>query len=128
MNQKKICLGCEEAFAPKRSNQLYHNATCRNKYNMIAFRNREAGLFKLLKRTLKIDNLLSQLYHKNAPQVYIVDERDFIKLGIFKSRSRFVEMVDGELEEMIFFEFKLTKITKGKYEITRNEINTFRKL
>ena len=128
MIPQKICIGCEVAFTPKRSNQLYHNASCRNKYNMIAFRNREAGLYKLLKRIHKIDNLLSQLYQKNAKQVYIVDERDFIKLGIFKSRSRFVKMVDGELEEMIFFEFKLTKITKGKYEITRNEINTFRKL
>ncbi len=128
MKPKKICKGCEEAFSPKRSNQLYHNATCRNKYNMIAFRDREGGLYKLLKRTLKIDNLLSQLYHKNINQVYIVDEIDFKKLGIFKSNSRFVKIVDNELEEMRFFEFKLLKISKGKYEITRNEFNTFRKL
>ena len=128
MKPKKICKGCEEAFSPKRSNQLYHNATCRNKYNMIAFRNREAGLHKRLKRILKIDNLLSQLYHKNINQVYIVDEIDFKKLGIFKSNSRFVKIVNNELEEMRFFEFKLLKISKGKYEITRNEFNTFRKL
>ena len=95
---------------------------------MIAFRDREGGLYKLLKRTLKIDNLLSQLYHKNINQVYIVDEIDFKKLGIFKSNSRFVKIVNNELEEMRFFEFKLLKISKGKYEITRNEFNTFRKL
>jgi hypothetical protein len=128
MKPKKICKGCEEAFAPKRSNQLYHNATCRNKYNMIAFRNREAGLYKLLKRIYKTDETLSQLYHKNAPQVYIVDEIDFKKLGIFKSNSRFLKIVGNELEEMRFFNFKLLKISKGKYEITRNELNTFRKL
>ena len=128
MKPKKICKGCEEAFSPKRSNQLYHNATCRNKYNMIAFRNREAGLYKLLKRIYKTDETLSQLYHKNINQVYIVDEIDFKKLGIFKSNSRFVKIVNNELEEMRFFEFKLLKISKGKYEITRNEFNTFRKL
>ena len=128
MKPKKICKGCEEVFVPKRRNQLYHNATCRNKYNMIAFRDREAGFYKLLKRILKIDNLLSQLYHKNAPQVYIVDENDFKILGILKSHSRFVKIVDNELEEMRFFNFKLLKISKGKYEITRNEFNTFRKL
>lgn len=128
MKPKKNCIGCEEAFYPKRSNQLYHNATCRNKYNMIAFRNREAGLYELLKRILKIDNLLSLLYHKKASQFYIIDESDFKKLGILKSHSRFLKIVDNELEEIRFFDFKLLKIATGKYEITRNEFNTIRKL
>mgnify|MGYP006953508994 CR=1 FL=1 len=89
MIPKKNCIGCEVAFTPKRSNQLYHNATCRNKYNMIAFRNREADLYKLLKRIQEIDELLSQLYHKNAPSVYIIDQRDFEKLERLDARPLF---------------------------------------
>jgi len=127
MIPQKICIGCEVAFTPKRSNQLYHNATCRNKYNMIAFRNREADLYKLLKRIQEIDELLSQLYHKNAPSVYIIDQRDFAKIGILNSRSSFVKITDNELEEIRFFNFKLIRIQKDKYEITRNKFDTSRK-
>ena len=127
MISQKICIGCEVAFTPKRSNQLYHNATCRNKYNMIAFRNREADLYKLLKRIQEIDELLSQLYHKNAPSVYIIDQRDFEKLSIKASNSRYVEIINNELEEMRFFNFKLIRIQKDKYEITRNKFDTTRK-
>ena len=116
MKPKKICKGCDEAFAPKRSNQLYHNATCRNKYNMIAFRNREAGLHKRLKRILKIDEILSQLYLEN----YIIDQRDFEKIGIKTSNSSYVEIINDELKEMRFFKFKLIKLQEGIYEITRN--------
>jgi hypothetical protein len=116
MNQKKICSGCEEAFAPKRSNQLYHNATCRNKYNMIAFRNREAGLYKRLKRILKIDEVLLQLFLNN----YIIDQRDFEKIGIKTSNSSYVEIINNELKEIRFFKFKLIKLQEGIYEITRN--------
>jgi hypothetical protein len=127
MIPKKICIGCEVAFTPKRSNQLYHNATCRNKYNMIAFRNREADLYKRLKKIQIVDHQLSLLYTENEPDVFIVDKSDFAKIGILNSRSSFVKITDNELEEIRFFNFKLIRIQKDKYEITRNKFDTTRK-
>ena len=127
MIPKKICIGCEVAFTPKRSNQLYHNATCRNKYNMIAFRNREADLYKRLKKIQIVDHQLSLLYTKNEPDVFILDKSDFTKIGILNSRSSFVKITDNELEEIRFFNFKLIRIQKDKYEITRNKFDTTRK-
>ncbi len=114
------CNYCQQAFHPRRSNQIYCTQKCRNAFNNQAYVNRTARYKKIADGVRKSDNILYQLY--KLDKVVYLHRSDFRKQGIYTTKAqRLIYNNDSILEKIIFHDFQLVHVKDKLYKIEKNE-------